>query len=545
MPQLFPEPLVADTILGTPSERSAPHGASWSGLPGEQHGQVVFVPGSAAVLREVWRGAWKRRTWTRAATLRLFVALPLLALFSWLGIVLSHQSDGVATIWFSNGILFGLLITRPAREWLGYFAVGLAADTLADFVYGDPFALAVGVSLANSVEVITSALVLTSIFGRPLDLARRRPLIGFLLVSVVGAAGLCSALGARWTLLFVPAGPWWKLFRTWYLGDMLGMALLAPLVYMLQRPGFFTIFRREQIARTLAFLAIPALVTVLVFTHDGDPLTFFLFPALLLVVFRLGFPGTVVAIFVVAFLAIGLTIKGHGPLMLIPGQHALLHRIVVAQIFLAVEIFTAFPIAALLEEREILQHSLADSEQRHRVLSHSDDLTQLANRRAFNLRLEQEWQRSLLSGESLALLLLDADLFKSYNDLHGHLGGDHCLRAIADVIAGAVEGSGATAARFGGEEFAVILPAVDAVEAMAMAERIRLGVVTRAMPHAGSPAGVQTVSLGVAVLVAAPDEPVTALLLAADGALYRAKDLGRNLAVVADGRDVTERAPIG
>ncbi len=451
-----------------------------------------------------------------------------LALCSWLGIAVSHESEGVATIWLSNGILFGLVITQPRGRWMGYFLAGLAADTVADVVYGDPFRVAIGVSLANSVEVMLSCVMLTRIFGVPLNLSKRRPLIGFLLVAVVGVAALASALGASWTLLFYPGAPWLQMWRTWYLGDMLGMALLAPLVFMVQRPGFFTGLRQRELPRTLVVLLVPALSTVLVFTHDKDPLIFFLFPALLLVVFRLGFPGTVLTIFLVAFLAVALTVKGHGPLMLIPGEHMMLHRIVVAQIFLVVAIFTMFPVAALLEEREALQRSLAESEARQRRLANADELTGLCNRRAFNLRLEEEWERAMLRGESLGLLLLDVDLFKSYNDIYGHLGGDECLREIAGVIERTIAGGMGVAARFGGEEFAVILRGEGVGGARDVAERIRDGVEAKSLTHRGSATGVQTVSLGVAALTPQAGEQARELVTIADRALYRAKDLGRN-----------------
>ncbi len=145
-----------------------------------------------------------------------------LLLFSWLGIILSRQSDGVATIWFTNGLLFALLIKRPRNTWIYYFVAGFLADTLADVAYGDPLRLAVGVSVANSVEVILSSLLLTRWFGNPFQLTKRVPLLGFLGVAVVGATAVTSAMGASWTMLFVDAGPWWMLFRTWYLGDVLG-----------------------------------------------------------------------------------------------------------------------------------------------------------------------------------------------------------------------------------------------------------------------------------------------------------------------------------
>jgi diguanylate cyclase (GGDEF)-like protein len=459
--------------------------------------------------------------------LHLAATFFILLLFSWLGIVLSRQSDGVATIWFTNGLLFAVVVTRPRNVWVPYFLAGFAADTLADVLYGDPFKLAVGVSLANSVEVITSCVLLTRWFGSPFPLTKRRPLLGFLGVAVLGATAVTSALGASWTLLFVNAGPWWMLFRTWYLGDVLGMAIIAPLVFILQRPGFFVVLERRQLMNTLILLTVPALATALVFSDNKDPLIFFIFPALLLVVFRLGFPGTVLSVFVIALISICFTVSGHGPLMLITGSN-LLHRIVIEQIFLAVALFTCFPVAALLEERKELQVSLQKSERRYRELANADALTGLANRRGFDERLEEEWSRAERRGESLALLLIDVDLFKSYNDIYGHIGGDACLRCIAGVIASTLQRHSDVAARFGGEEFAVILPDTELEAAIRVAESIRQAVASMNLPHSGNPDGVQTISVGVAAGVPQGNGSVTALLTASDHALYRAKYLGRN-----------------
>jgi diguanylate cyclase (GGDEF)-like protein len=463
----------------------------------------------------------------------LLVAFCVLLLFSWLGISLSRQSEGVATIWFTNGMLFALVVTRPRREWLYFFAAGLLADTLADVFYGDPLKLAFGVSLANSIEVMLSSFVLTYLFGSPFNLSRRRPLLGFLGVAVIGATAVTSALGASWTMLFVDAGPWWQLFRTWYLGDVLGMAIMGPLVFVLLRPGFFDILQPKRLGNTLGLLMIPAASTFLVFMHDADPLIFFIFPALLFVVFRLGFPGAVLSIFVIAFISISLTVEGHGPLMLIRDQH-MLHRIVVVQIFLAVSLFTAFPVAALLEDRQALQYSLQQSEARYRALANADGLTGLANRRWFDERLREEWRFAVENRVPVALLLADVDLFKAYNDLCGHIGGDDCLKQIAKKIAEAVQP--VTASRIGGEEFAVILRNCDLSKAGELAERVRSFVEEMNLAHEGSPLGIQTVSMGVAGWV--PDSKGTAidLLAAADGALYCAKRLGRNRVEVCDSR---------
>ena len=208
------------------------------------------------------------------------------------------------------------------------------------------------------------------------------------------------------------------------------------------------------------------LVSALVLMDSKDPLIFFMFPAFLLVAFRLGLPGTVVNIFLFTLMTIGFTIKGYGPLMLIVGEHMLLHRIVIAQVFAAVAIFTMFPVAAVLEEKETLKNSLAASEARYRRLAYVDELTGLPNRRAFNLQLENAWADAIADSKDLALLILDADLFKQYNDCVGHLGGDACLHAIAQVTASIVEAAKGFAARIGGEEFAVILPGATQLHAL-------------------------------------------------------------------------------
>lgn len=504
----------ATTVKGSPAGTPAAEGAE-SMHPARRHWFRRMHPGS----------------WTHLGATFL-----ILLVFSWLGIILSRQSEGVATIWFTNGLLFAVIITRPRSTWLPYFLAGFLADTAADVFYGDPFKLAIGVSVANTIEVVTSSLVLTHLFGAPFQLTRRRPLLGFLGIAVVVATALTSALGASWTMLFVDAGPWWMLFRTWYLGDILGMAIIAPLVFILQRPGFFAMLHRKHLPMTVLILAVPAIATAFVFTDSTDPLIFFIFPALLLVVFRLGFPGTVLAIFVIALISIVFTVAGQGPLMLIRNA-TLLHRIVIEQIFLAVALFTLFPVAALLEDRKALEVSLQKSEQRYRELANADSLTGLANRRAFDERLEAEWRQGSLQQHSLALLVIDVDMFKCYNDVYGHIGGDECLRCLAAVIARKTPAAQGFAARIGGEEFAVILPGAELKEALAIGEEIRLAVSAIALPNSGSVQGIQTVSVGVAVAVPTREGSVLTLLAASDHALYRAKYLGRN-------RVEVSRAPV-
>jgi diguanylate cyclase (GGDEF)-like protein len=488
---------------------------------------AIRTTNAANSARQAMSDSTRRLAEPPASRIQLLATFFVILLCSWLSIFLSRQCEGVATIWLSNGMLFALVITRPRSCWLRYFIISFIADNCANLLCGDSLPLSLGVATANSLEVILSCLFLTRWFGNPFNLSKRRPLVGFLVIAVTGVPVLTSILAASWTMLFRVSEPWWSLVRTWYLGDVLGMAIIAPLVFILQRPGFFFMLRRRQLPQTLAIVAIPAIVAALVFNHRADPLTFFVFPALLFVVFRRGFPGTVLAIFVVASISIVLTVAGRGPLMLIVGS-TMAHRIVIVQIFVAVALFTTFPVAALLEERKNLERSLLRSEQRYRDLANVDALTGLANRRGFDLQLEAEWLRSAHSRKSLAILIIDVDFFKLYNDIYGHIGGDECLRSIANIIADSLHRSSDRASRFGGEEFAVILPATDLPAALVVAENIRRSVFEMNIPHSGNPHGHQTVSIGVAAIVPTTGESAVYLLNLSDVALYRAKELGRN-----------------
>ncbi len=172
--------------------------------------------------------------------------------------------------------------------------------------------------------------------------------------------------------------------------------------------------------------------------------------------------------------------------------------------------------------------SLRQSEARYRRLASVDGLTGLANRRAFDERLQDEWGRALVANQPLSLLMIDVDLFKKYNDLFGHINGDNCLRQIANIIADSVPPSLGEASRFGGEEFAVILPNTDSARAMAAAESLRAAVAAIELPHPGSPWHLQTISIGGAVAVPETGQSPVSLLNASDSALYLAKLLGHS-----------------
>lgn len=160
--------------------------------------------------------------------------------------------------------------------------------------------------------------------------------------------------------------------------------------------------------------------------------------------------------------------------------------------------------------------------------SNTDGLTGVANRRRFDEVFAREIARARRFAEPVALIMLDVDHFKAYNDHYGHLAGDSCLMQVADVLQASVHRPGDLVARYGGEEFAIIAAHSDAREALALAEILRQKIEQLAIAHAWSSTGVVTASFGVAVLV--PDERNGAaqLIAMADKALYRAKAEGRN-----------------
>ncbi len=162
-------------------------------------------------------------------------------------------------------------------------------------------------------------------------------------------------------------------------------------------------------------------------------------------------------------------------------------------------------------------------------LSTVDGLTQIANRRAFDEAFAAAWRCGIRLQQPVALIMADVDHFKAYNDFHGHAAGDHCLQAVAQVLAGQVKRACDLVARYGGEEFVCLMPGVDAVGAETVAQRMRAAVADEAIPHQHPEVqGTVSISVGVAVAMPSPALMPEALLAEADRCLYEAKRGGRN-----------------
>jgi diguanylate cyclase (GGDEF)-like protein len=167
-----------------------------------------------------------------------------------------------------------------------------------------------------------------------------------------------------------------------------------------------------------------------------------------------------------------------------------------------------------------------------KLIATHDSLTGLANRRLFEQALDIEFGRGARQSSSLSLIMLDIDYFKRYNDAYGHVAGDHCLAEVARAVKSCCHRKADLAVRYGGEEFAVLLPDTNIHGALVIAEQIRHSVMGKNITHSGSPTGYLTVSLGCYAFVPTALDAIEVFIERADAALYQAKHSGRNRAAV-------------
>lgn len=182
-----------------------------------------------------------------------------------------------------------------------------------------------------------------------------------------------------------------------------------------------------------------------------------------------------------------------------------------------------------ISERKKTEQELIKLQKELEELSFKDGLTGVANRRMFDMVLESEWLKARQNKQPLTLIIIDIDFFKEYNDCYGHLQGDDCLKQVAHVLNGAASRGRDFFARFGGEEFVMLLPETDEHAGRAVAERCRQLLFKQQIPHQDSRISqLLTISLGMSTMLPAQDNQLKELLDRADKQLYQAKQKGRN-----------------
>ncbi|MEM8542638.1 MAG: diguanylate cyclase [Cyanobacteria bacterium P01_H01_bin.119] len=188
--------------------------------------------------------------------------------------------------------------------------------------------------------------------------------------------------------------------------------------------------------------------------------------------------------------------------------------------------------SALASANQTLELQVAERTHQLERLAMTDSLTQVLNRRGFNMAVADIWQEHIEHRQPITLMMLDIDYFKAYNDCYGHVGGDECLQTITAVLRPLVKGFRGVLGRYGGEEFVIALPSRALSAALAAAAALQQTVREAAIAHGKSPFGIVTVSIGITSQIPQANSTPTSFIERADLALYRAKSQGRNQIVI-------------
>jgi diguanylate cyclase (GGDEF)-like protein len=462
------------------------------------------------------------QSWLRAARLVVGYSLAYFAIdcaLNWFAF-----ADAWTIVWPLNGVTVALLLMRPRKQW-PLMLLGIEFGTGCGEVLDDnsPW-LEVGQRLCSATEVFLSACLLPPFLDLERWLRTPRIFVRFSAALVVGP-GISGVIAAILFHLF-KGQTFWLAFNNWGTADALGIASTMPLALTIRTREMRALFRRAALPRTLGTLTLAFLGTVLIFTHDFS-LTFLLFPLLLLADSLLYFAGSAIAVVGVLFISIYLTTNHMGPFGDWPAAHAL-PRDLAMQLFLGFQLVALFPASLMFMERRRMAEELLTTNARLTLLASLDGLTGIANRRSFDERFAHEWSRAVRHRKPLALAMIDLDNFKQFNDLYGHLAGDRCLCAVADALARQVQRPEDLVARFGGEEFALLLPHTSADGAVHVVERIRAAILDLGIEHAGNIWNRVTVSIGYSALTPTMSDGQSGLIQLADAALYQAKSRGRN-----------------
>jgi diguanylate cyclase (GGDEF)-like protein len=423
-----------------------------------------------------------------------------------LGLRLAFVHASATAVWPPAGIGLAAFLILGYRVWpailLGAFLVNLATAGTA--------ATSLCIATGNTLEGLVGAYLVNQRAGGRYFFKRGRDVFGFALLAAILSTTVSATTGVT-TLSLAGFASWSKygaIWLTWWLGDATGDLVVAPFI-LVWSADCSVRGKRGQVVETAALLLSLCLVGRAVFAGllGNYPLEFLCAPILIWSAYRFSPREAATALVVLSGIAIHGTLRGHGPFVRASGNDSLL----LLQAFLAIKAMMTLALAAVVSERK-------KAEEEMRWLAVTDAVTGLANYRRFIDALEGEIRRSERSGRLFALLVLDLDNLKKVNDRHGHLVGTRALCRLADVLrmnCRAVD----TAARFGGDEFALILIETGEVSARQVAFRISAGLASDGQKPELS------VSVGVAMYPHDGDT-LEALLRAADSSMYDTKRRG-------------------
>jgi diguanylate cyclase (GGDEF)-like protein len=434
-------------------------------------------------------------------------------------------SNGWTILWPLNGVTIALLIRRPRSAWPAMLLGIELGVGMGEYLDNNPLASVVWQRVFSLAEVAISAALLPAFSDLEQWLRRPRIFPRFIAAILLGPA-ISGIMAAVFFHLYNGEG-YLSGFDDWAAADALGIAAIMPLALSLGSAEMSNLFRARSLAKTLGMLAFSFACAVAVFSVSRYSLIFLLYPALLLVDSLLAFSGSAIAVFGISLIAVYCTTHGLGPFGVWPHDLAVTSDVAL-QLYLGFQLVALFPASLIIMERKRMGLELRDTNAQLLLLASLDGLTGLANRRSLDERFAQEWSRAMRQRSTLALIMVDIDHFKQFNDLYGHHAGDQCLQAVAAALKSEARRIHDLLARFGGEEFALLLPNADLDGAVLLAERLRAAVMELQIEHRGSTLGKLTISLGCASLVPDSGAESETLLQLADAALYQAKRSGRN-----------------
>ena len=381
-----------------------------------------------------------------------------------LGLRLAYLHPSATPVWPPTGIALAALLVWGSRVWPAIFT----AAFFLNLATAGTIATSAGIALGNTLEGMLGAYLVRRLAGGRHAFERAKDAVAF----AVLAGGLSTAVSATLGVTSLALGglaPWAEfgaIWLTWWLGDSGGALVVAPVLLLwANHPSLRSRMRRwpERVALLAAVIAMGQLVFGGVFPGTGSelPLEFLCVPVLLWAAMRFPPREAATAILLMSAIAVRGTLLGLGPFSRAGPNESLL----LVQSFIVVAAATTLILVAVVAERRRGAEQL-------QLLSESDGLTGLANFRRLQAVLEREIDRCGRTGRPFAVLLMDLDGLKAINDRHGHLVGNRALCRVADALRAGCRVVD-TAARFGGDEFAVALPETDGAEARAVAERVQ------------------------------------------------------------------------
>jgi diguanylate cyclase (GGDEF)-like protein len=424
-----------------------------------------------------------------------------------LGLRFAFVNPSATALWAPTGITLAAFLIFGSRVWPGAFLGAFLANlTIAGSVL-----TSIAIATGNTLEGVAGSYLVKRFARGPQAFERAQDTFKFAFLAGMVSTTISATVGVTSLSLsgFADWPEYGPIWRTWWLGDGVGAVLVTPLV-LLWRQNPRLNWTREQIIE-LALLFLGLFFTAwIVFGgrfHSevkNYPLEYLCIPFLIWAAFRFGRRKAATATCVLAGIAIWGTLKGFGPF----SREALNTSLLLVQSFVGTVAVTGLALAAEVSERK-------RADERVQQLVTTDPLTGLANYRRLIDAIELEIKRYGRSGRPFAILLLDLDGLKKLNDTHGHLVGSRALCRLAQVLRAHCRQVD-TPARFGGDEFAVVLPETTSAQAQQIATRIR----ERIASDGESP----SISAAVGGAVFPDDgESIETLLSAADQALYRMK----------------------